>query len=197
MTRSARFDADYYHRFYQDPTTRVTTPADVGRLCRFVGAYLDFLGIRVRSVLDLGCGLGLWRDAVREVFPRASYRGVEVSEHLCREHGWEQGSAVDYAPGRTFDLVVCQGVLQYLTDRQADRAIANLGRLCRGALYLEALTRRDARHNCDRSVTDTAVHLRTGAWYRQRLRRAFVECGGGVFLARAAGVTTFELESLP
>ena len=37
-------------------------------------------------------------------------------------------------------------------------------------------------------------HLRTGAFYRRRLRADFQDCGGGVFCARRAGVALFELE---
>jgi SAM-dependent methyltransferase len=192
---NSRFDAAYYRRYYRDRGTRVGTPADTMRLCRFAAAYLAFLGLRVRSVLDVGCGVGWSRAACRALFPRASWRGVEVSDYLCRRHGFAHGSVVDYAPGRTFDLVLCQGVLQYLADRDAARAITNLGRLSRGALYLEALTRRDARENCD-PVTDLSVHLRSGGWYLARLHRSFVNCGGGLFLAKTAPVTTFELETL-
>ena len=197
MTRAASFDAEYYRRFYGDPATRVSSAAAVRKLARFVSAYLTYLDVEVRTVLDLGCGLGHWKKPVLQAWPRASYLGVEYSSHLCGKHGWTQGSVVDFDPGRTFDLVICQGVMQYLDDRQAARAIDNLGRLCDGALYLEALTKQDWEQNCDRSVTDGAVHLRTGAWYRKRLSEHFREAGGGVFLARRGDTVTFELEAQP
>ncbi len=153
----------------------------------------------VRSILDIGCGVGHWRTAAADEWPRARYFGVEYSEYLCDRFGWTHGSAVDLAttqlrPSGTFDLVICQGVLQYLDDRQAARAIGNLGRWCEGALYLEALTARDWRENCDRERTDGAVHLRSADWYRRRLVRHFRSCGGGVFVSRSAGVTLFDLE---
>lgn len=194
---SSTFDAAYYERFYQDPRSKVSDGAAVQRLATFVAAYLTYLDVPVRRILDLGCGLGHWGDAAARLWPRASYVGVEYSEHLCERHGWQRGSVVDFRPAgrhREFDLVVCHGVLQYLDDAQATRAIANLGRLCRGALYLEALTAKDWAENCDRSVTDGDVHLRTGDWYRSRLATNFQDCGGGVFTARRAGVPLFELE---
>jgi hypothetical protein len=101
---------------------------------------------------------------------------------------------VDYDHGRSVDLVICQGVLQYLDDPAAAAAIDNLARHCHGALYLEALTRADWEKNCDRSVTDGAVFLRPGAFYRRRLRPHFASCGGGLFVRRDAGVSLFELE---
>lgn len=192
-----RFGAAYYQRFYEDPRSRVGDEAAVGRLAGFVAAYLQYLEVPVRRILDLGCGVGHWRTAAARLWPRASYQGVEFSQYLCERFGWQHGSAADFTPrGRQpgFDLVVCQGVLQYLDDRAAARALDNFGRLCRGALYLEALTATDWRQNVDRTVTDGDVHLRSADWYRRRLATRFQACGGGVFVARSAGVTLFELE---
>jgi len=195
MTATTRFDADYYRRFYGARRTRVADLGATRRLAGFVVGYLRYLRLPLRSVLDLGCGLGLWRTALQGLAPSARYHGVEVSDYLCERFGWTHGSVVDHRPGRSYDLVVCQGVLQYLDDGDAARALDNLARLSRGALYLEALTRRDWRDNCDRSVTDGAVHLRDVAFYRDRLRRHFTAVGGGVFVRTTAGVTTFELET--
>lgn len=194
MAQHDRFDAEYYQRFYGDPATRVVSQSHVRKLATFAVSYMRFLCMPLRNVIDLGCGVGHWRTALRAQAPRASYHGVEFSRYLCKRHGWTHGSVVDHDPGRTFDLVICQGVMQYLDDADAAKAIANLGTLCRGALYLEALTQRDWDENCDRSVTDGAVHLRTGAWYRKHLARSFTALGGGMYAAKIANVTLFELE---
>ncbi len=198
-TASAPFDRDYYERFYLDPGSRVSDLDAVHKLAGLVAAWARYLELPVRHVLDVGCGLGHWRDAVRRLWPRARYHGVEYSDHLCATLGWTRGSVVDFDPERhfgraRFDLVVCQGVLQYLPDRAAATALQNLARWTGGTLFLEALTRRDWRHNCDRSRTDGDVHLREGRWYRRRLARHFLTCGGGVFVGRDTGVTLFELE---
>jgi SAM-dependent methyltransferase len=195
-----RFDRAYYDRFYRDPATRVSDAAAVGKLAALTAAWTACLDFEVRSILDLGCGLGHWRAAARRRWPRAAYHGVEYSQHLCDELGWTRGSIVDFDPARAFgaerfDLVVCQGVLQYLDDRQAAAALTNLARWSDGLLFLEALTALDWRERCDRSRTDGDVHLRPGAWYRRRLGRDFVALGGGVFAARRAGFPFFELET--
>lgn len=189
-----RFDAAYYARFYRDAKTKVADAKSTRRLADFVCAYLRFLAVPVREVVDLGCGLGHWQPAIAVHYPRARYVGVEVSEYLCRRKGWQQGSVVDYAHPHRVDLVICQGVLQYLPDRDARAAIANLSRLTHGALYLEALTLEDWDENCDRTTTDGDVHLRPGSFYRRALRRHFASCGGGVFVHREAGVSLFDLE---
>jgi hypothetical protein len=180
------FDAAYYRRVYVDRRTRVSSRAAVARLARFVAAYLAYLEIPVRSILDAGCGVGFWRDAARDLWPRARHHGIEISDYLCRRYGWTRASIVDYKPGRQFDLIVCQSVLQYLSDHDAARAIETLSTLARGAVYLEVPTTEDWRETCDRRRTDGAVHLRPAKWYRRRLDRHFVAAGGGLFVARSA-----------
>jgi trans-aconitate methyltransferase len=180
------FDAAFYRRFYVDRRTRVSSRAAVARLARFVAAYLAYLEIPVRGILDAGCGVGFWRDAACDLWPRARYHGIEISEYLCRRYGWTRASLVDYKPRRQFDLIVCQSVLQYLSDHDAARAIETLSTLARGAVYLEVPTTEDWRETCDRRRTDGAVRLRSARWYRRRLARHFVAAGGGLFVARSA-----------
>lgn len=188
------FDARFYYRYYLDPKTRVASREDALRLGRFVCAYAEYLGFRVKRVLDAGCGLGHLRGAVRERFPRARYVGLEASDWLCRRYGWTQGSVADYAPRQPFDLVFCHDVLQYLADREAVRALANLARLTRGALYFSVLTREDWRRNADRSRTDSGVHLRPAGWYKSRLFRHFRPLGGGLLARRGCDPLLWELE---
>ena len=190
-----RFDRAYYERYYRNPRTRVYAAEDVDRLCGFVTAYCQHLRLPLRRVLDLGCGLGYWRDALAKRAPKARYTGVEVSDYLCEHYGWRKGSVVDFEANGSFDLVICQGVLQYVSNADAVRAIDNLAGLCRGALYLEALTREDWHERVDRSRTDGDVHLRSVRWYRRHLSPHFVDAGGGVFVRRTAGVVMFELEA--
>lgn len=188
------FDAGFYQRYYRNPRTRVASRADALRLGRFVCAYAGYLGFRVRRVLDAGCGLGHLKQPVREYFPRARYVGLETSEYLCKRYGWLRDSIAAYAPSQPFDLVLCHDVLQYLPDREASRALANLGRLCRGALYFSVLTAEDWRRNADRTRTDSGVHLRPAAWYKKRLARQFRPLGGGLLVRRGYGPLLWELE---
>lgn len=189
-----RFDAEFYRRFYGNPATRVASTADADRLGDFVCAYAAYLGVRVRRVLDAGCGLGQLRAPVLRRFPAARYTGLEVSEYLARRYGWVHGGLEDYRPRGAFDLVICHDVLQYLDDRAAARAVANLARLSRGLLYVSVLTLEDWRSAADRSRTDGDVHLRPVDWYRRRLDRAFLALGGGLFARRGRAPVLWALE---
>ena len=193
--RPLLFDAGFYRRYYVDARTRVTSRADALRLGRFVCAYVDYLGFTVKRVLDAGCGLGHFRRAVQGHFPRARYVGLETSDYLCRRYGWVRGSIADHVPQEAFDLVFCHDVLQYLDDREATRALANLARLSRGALYFSVLTAEDWRRNADRGRTDgEGIRLRPAAWYKARLARNFRPVGGGLLARRGCDPLLWELE---
>ena len=188
------FDREYYRRFYLDPRTAVVSRAEMRQRAGLIAAYARHIGLPVRSMLDAGCGIGLLRAPLQRAFPRAAWTGLEYSEYLCERYGWTQGSLATFR-AEPFDLVVCYDVLQYLDDRMAAGAIANLGRLTRGLLYISALTARDWRENCDRTRTDSNVHLRDAGWYGQRLRRWFRPSGVGFWIRRGAPLTTWEMET--
>lgn len=189
------FDAAYYRRFYHNPGTRVHDARGQGRLASLVFAYLEYLQLPVRRVADLGCGLGQWRRELLKRHPAARYTGVEYSDYLCGMHGWEKGSAATWQGRGRYDLVLCQSVLQYLDDREARAAVANLARLCRGALFLEVLTREDWEEHCNKRVTDGKVRLRPAAWYRRALGRHFRSAGGGLYLPWDSPVILYSLET--
>jgi 2-polyprenyl-3-methyl-5-hydroxy-6-metoxy-1,4-benzoquinol methylase len=190
------FDRDYYKLYYYDPTTAVTTRREMQDRARLIAAYALHTGLPVKRILDAGCGTGLLRSPLKRYLPRATYTGIEASDYLCQRYGWQQTDIQSYKPASPFDVVVCYDVMQYLDSETANRALANLGRLCRGVLYFTALTRVDWEHNCDRSRTDSNVHLRSAQWYRARLQKNFREAGAGFWLRRGAPFTVWDLESL-
>jgi SAM-dependent methyltransferase len=190
------FDRDYYKLYYFDPGTAVTSRREMQARARLIAAYALHTGLPVKRILDAGCGTGLLRSPLKRYLPRASYTGIEASDYLCQRFGWQQAQIESYKPAAPFDVVVCYDVMQYLDSATATRALANLGKLCRGVLYFTALTRVDWEHNCDRSRTDSNVHLRSAQWYRSRLRKNFREAGAGFWLRRGAPFTVWDLESL-
>ena len=189
------FGPEYYRRFYYDARTAVATRAEMRARARLISAATLYAGLPVRRMLDAGCGIGLLGRELKRALPRAHYTGLESSEYLCRRYGWQHGQLETYRTRVPFDLVICYDVLQYLDRPHAERALANLARLCRGLLYFSALTRGDLEQNCDPERTDHNVHLRGARWYRARLKRHFREAGLGLWLRRGAPLTLWELES--
>jgi SAM-dependent methyltransferase len=192
---AASFDRDYYRRYYFDPRTAVISRAEMRARAELIAAYALHIGVPVRRILDAGCGTGAMKSTLLRRLPRSTYVGLEMSAYLCQRYGWEHGLVQTYRAAAPFDLVVCYDVLQYLDEKKARDALANLARLCRGILYFTVLTRSDWLHNCDRKRTDANVYLRTGLWYRARLRRSFREIGAGFWLNHAAPFTMWELET--
>ncbi|MCZ6618680.1 MAG: class I SAM-dependent methyltransferase [Gammaproteobacteria bacterium] len=189
------FDKAYYDRFYRNPRTRVFTPAVARRQAEFIASYLKHLEIGVRSILDIGCGVGTILKTLQKQFPRARTEGVEASGYLCRRYGWVEGSVVDYRADCPFDLVVCNDVLGYLDDKTCTRALANLAELTASVLFLGVLSREDYEI-CDQNRTDPQQWMRPVAWYRRRLSRHFVNVGGGLFVKKPPNITIWHLDRL-
>jgi SAM-dependent methyltransferase len=196
MSAWERFDDAYYRRHYQGPD-HVHTATQVGRLAAGVAGLAAWLGVEVRSVLELGAGPGHWRAWFRRHRPGVRYVSTDVSPWACRRWGHARRDISAWRPRAPFDLVVCQGVLQYLDDEAAARAIGNLAAACGGLLYLEAVTRHDLDEVVDAARTDTDIHARDGHWYRARLAPHFVQVGAGLWAARSAGIPLYELEGAP
>ncbi len=194
MSSAKRFDEAYYRRHYSG-RARVHSAREIARLASGVTGLAGWLGVELEAVLDVGAGPGLWRDWFRRHHPGVAYRSTDVSPFACARYGHERRDISRWRARQRFDLIVCQGVLQYLDDDAAARAIDNLGTMCRGLLYLEAITAHDLAEVVDREATDTAVHGRSGAWYRRRLAPWFRQVGAGLWTARRAGLTFYELEA--
>ena len=195
-TAARQFDAGFYRRFYLNPRTRVVTPAEMARRADLVAAFVRHGELPVKSILDVGCGLGLMREQLLRHFPKARYVGLEVSEYLCARHGWQQGLIATFEHERAFDLVICYDVLQYLDARQAGAALRNLAQLCEGVLHFGVLTQEDWELYCDKRRTDRNVYVRPASWYRRRLARAFINAGSGMFVRRGAPMHLWELDQV-
>jgi SAM-dependent methyltransferase len=197
MSHSVRkdFDEDFYERYYGCGSSAVVTESDVARLARFLLAYLDYLGVRVRTVLDAGCGVGMLGRVLERLDDSIEYLGIDPSEYLCEAYGWVQSSVAGFKSKRRFDLIVCRDVLQYASDREARASIDNVARLCRGAFYLDVPTKDDFDEGLlDERKTDRRIHVRSAAWYRRLVDRHFQSVGGGLFIPKDSGTVVLALE---
>jgi len=189
-----------FTRYYRRPATRVLTPAERRRRVAAVVALAErWLDRRLRSVLDLGCGLGLWGRQIRELRPSASYLGFEPSPAApeSRRSRFEirRGGAATIAalpPRRRFDLVLCVDVLHYLPAAEVDAALAALVPRARGLFVGEVLT------SAEEIEGDTrGFFRRTPAWWRERFaRQGLVGVGLHAYLPAESAQLAAALETL-
>lgn len=193
-----RFDQAYFDRWYRDPAHRVGTAADLERLVRFaVGAAEYVLARPIRSVLDAGAGEGRWAPVLRRIRPHATYTGVDPSDYTIARYGPGRnilrGTLADLDAlfgARTFDLVVCCSVLNYLPRDVMTRGVAALARRTGGLAYVELFTAEDA-------VTgDTGGwHAEPAAFYRTVFHAAgLVPCGLSCYVPRTEAHRLVTLE---
>jgi SAM-dependent methyltransferase len=197
MKRTVRsdFDRDFFKRFYEDAPTTVISEEDVFKRACFVLAYLAHLQVPVQTVLDAGCGTGLWQHALAQIDTDIQYLGIDPSPYLCEKYGWFQSSVAEFRSRKKFDLVVCQDVMQYMGADEVERSFVAIAAACRGALYFDVPTSDDIADDLlDMKKTDRKINVRSAAWYRRRLAKHFENAGGGVFIAKNAGAVLLALE---
>jgi hypothetical protein len=197
MERFRRFDEAYYHRYYESPETRVVSPEEHAALARFVFEFARWNKIEIKSVLDVGAGIALWKRWIEQNAKEVAYHGTEVSPTMCKKYGLMQRDIARWRDRKKHDLIVCQGVLQYLPDPDVAPAVANIAAMSRGLLYLEVTTRFDLRERCDKERTDQDIFIRNGSYYRGILLKHFLQVGAGLWWTRERAPTFYELETCP
>ena len=175
-TLAKSYDRAYFDRWYRDPRRRIATSADVARKARLVVGVAEALLQRpIRSALDIGCGEGVWRQALRALRPGLRYVGVDSSAYVVARYGRARGirygtfgSLSTTELDGPFDLIVCCDMLQYVPSLELSRGLQSVEGLLDGVAYLEAYT-----------TSDEVVGDRSGWFHRSpaAYRRAFARAG--------------------
>ncbi len=91
---------------------------------------LRTLNVAITTILDFGCGTGGSAPHLLKHFPKARYRGVDVSaasiEQARRNHGGERAAfdtLENHAPDGVIDLVFCNGVFHHIPPPQRSAAL--------------------------------------------------------------------------
>jgi hypothetical protein len=144
-----KFDTAYYKRFYG--ANGAHDAKKIAHLATAVHHLAAWWGINITSVLDVGAGMGMWRDWYHMSFPEVTVRSIDVSEHACKTWGHEQRDIAAWRPRGKSDLVVCHSVLQYLDNQSVIQAFNNLAAATRHVMYLELPTKWDYENIIDES----------------------------------------------
>lgn len=194
------YDAAYFHKWYRDPRTRVHTPDSVRRKVRMVVGVAEYLlGRKLRSVLDIGAGEGVWGREIRRLRPGVRYLGVDPSAWAVARYGRRRNirlGSFEQLPtmelGRDLDLVVCADMLQYIPDAALVRGVRHLASLLAGVAYLEAFTSGDQMEG-----DLDGWHPRSKSRYRRIFANAgLVACGLHCYLSEMTAGNAVELELL-
>lgn len=187
METSKTYDREYFDHWYR--RVGINRGAALARKVAMAVATAEYhLARPLRSVLDVGCGEGVWRAPLLALRPRAVYVGLDSSEYVVRRFGRRRNlyparfADLEHIRfDRGFDLVVCADVLHYLGDAEIRRGLPGLAELCHGVAYLETWCAED-----EVSGDMEGFRRRPAAWYRRQFARAgFVPCGSHLWLGPA------------
>lgn len=161
----SRYDQAYFDHWYRGQG--FGSRARLDRKVAFAVGSAEYLLERpLRSVLDVGCGEGVWQPAVHRLRPRARYVGIDPSSYAVNRFGrrrnlrlgglGELGQVVGLAEG-PFDLVVCVDVLGYVPDPEVRAGLAAIAARLGGIALIEVFTSEDEFDG------DTDAYLRRSA----------------------------------
>jgi SAM-dependent methyltransferase len=194
-----RYDRDYFQRWYHSASTRVNTRAEVRRKISVAVSLAEyFLQRPIRTVLDVGCGEGSWRQHLRTMRPKVEYTGLDTSDYVVQRFGRTRNirkasfADLPVLDLGVYDLVVCSDVLHYLRDDEIRSGIGTLASVTDGIAYIEVLTREDE------IIGDLdALIRRPAAWYRRVFEgAALTPVGPYCWLSPAFIGAVAEMESL-
>ena len=186
----------YFDKWYRDPRHRVSTARTVERKARHALAAAEYyLDRPARSALDVGCGEGQWRSALKRLRPGIRYTGIDPSPYAVRRFGMRRNIIAGSLGGlprlaASYDLIVCSDSLYYVPDDELIIGLEILAQHLAGVAFLEAYpeaTKLDG--------DTTGMFPRSAAFYRKVFRHAgFVSCGSHCYVGPALHerVTTLE-----
>ena len=192
-----RYDQAYFDRWYRHGGI-----GDRARLARKVAlavATAEYhLERPIRTVLDIGCGEGVWRAPLRKLRPGVAYLGFDASEYAIARYGRARnlrlakfGDFELLRPSAPVDLLVCSDVLHYLAPRELDRGLPGLAALCGGVAFLETFAREDRAEGDEHEFRG-----RPARFYRERFKQlGFTALGSHCWLSPGLKGSTTALES--
>lgn len=150
-TAGSRYDKAYFDHWYRGQGFGSRSRLD-RKVAFAVGATEYLLERPLRSVLDVGCGEGVWQPALHRLRPRVRYIGVDPSSYAVSRFGKRRNlrlgglGELDQVVGRAegpFDLVVCVDVLGYVPDAEVRTGLAAIAARLGGVALIEVFTSAD------------------------------------------------------
>jgi SAM-dependent methyltransferase len=195
-TREKIYDRAYFDRWYRD--SGIGGRQRLQRKVALAVATAEYhLERPIRTVLDIGCGEGVWRAPLLKLRPKLHYLGFDASEYAIRRYGAARnlhlaafGDFAQLRPCAPVDLLICSDVLHYVPTRELGKGLPGLGELCGGIAFLETFTADD-----DIEGDHDGFLRRPARFYRDRLSDiGFVPLGSHCWLSPALASDVAALE---
>jgi SAM-dependent methyltransferase len=180
------YDHAYFDKWYRHPRHAVGSRAELARkVAMVVGLAEYYLGRRIESVLDVGCGEAPWRAPLLALRPRVTYRGLDASEYVVKRYGRARniglatfGQLAELRFDHRFDLVVCSDVIHYLKPAELRAGLAGIADMLEGIAFLELFTSAD-----DVDGDRDGYIPRAPRWYLRTFEAAgLIPCGSHCYL---------------
>jgi SAM-dependent methyltransferase len=194
------YDREYFEKWYRDPRHAVNSRQELERKVALTVAVAEYyLGRRVSTVLDIGCGEGVWRAALRSLRPGIEYLGLDSSEYAIARYGRSRnlrlatfGQLAELRFETTFDLIVCTDVLHYVRTPELKRGLRGIVEMLDGIAFLELFTAADAPDGDKHSFI-----ARAPGWYRSTFAQAgLTACGTHCYIGRRLKGCVAALETI-
>jgi SAM-dependent methyltransferase len=192
------YDRAYFDKWYRDPRHAVTSRHELERKVALALATAEYyLGRPARTVLDIGCGEGVWRAPLRRLRRGIDYLGLDGSAYAIARYGRARnlrraqfGDLAELRFGHRFDLIVCSDTLHYVPTVELRRGLDGVVEMLEGVAFLELFATSDAPEG------DRAGWIaRPAGWYLKEFRAAgLVPVGSHCYLGEKLAARTAALE---
>ncbi len=133
-----------WESYWIDKVDEKLHPLDTayGRILKNIIELIQFEKEDNLTVLDLGCGVGIYTINLLKMYPKTHMTGVDLSKkqialarELARQHGVDDrvkficGDAEEWTTDQKYDLVICTEILEHLLDPQ--KALKNISSITR------------------------------------------------------------------
>lgn len=185
MKRKSRsFESEYWQSHFSDPQ-EMDTIGNRKDHCLYLKSLFDLEQIKIKSLVDLGMGLGFFLDALRKQFKASYSLGIEPSNYAflyaqkksnrnskttlhktqflnCGIGDWCQNHEYQ---DHIFDLGICTSVFQYLSEKELQQIIPVMAQRIK-YLYLTVPTKEEyIRLKKETQFVDTYAYSRSWEFY--------------------------------
>jgi len=194
------YDRDYFDKWYRSARHAVNTRDELQRKVALAVASAEYyLGRRIRNVLDVGCGEGVWRKPLQTLRRGVDYLGLDGSEYAVARYGRSRnirlatfGHLGELRFDTAFDLIVCSDVLHYVPTPELKRGLSGITDMLDGVAFLELFTSQDAPAGDKHGFIP-----RSAKWYRSVFAQAgLIACGTHCYIGPRLKGCVAALESI-